>query len=99
MTARASSSAASTDFVVGCSTAAAMVRVAMSTSPVNSTRSTTPLSSRTSTSNGVESISISSPDRQTVTWLNTPSGWLASERRVRAEPVVWRPASSRSNRR
>lgn len=30
------------------------------------------------------------------TWSKTPSGWLASERRVRAEPVVCRPASSRT---
>ncbi|MGW3953002.1 hypothetical protein ACWEKM_19255 [Streptomyces sp. NPDC004752] len=74
-------------------------RVAASTMPTSSHRSTTPLSSRTSTSNEVESISISSPGRQTVTWSKAPSGWLASERRVRAEPVVCSPASSRLNRR
>jgi hypothetical protein len=84
---------------VGRSTAAVTDRVAISTMPTISTRSTTPLSSRTSTSNGVESISISSPGRQTVTWSNIPSGWLANDRRVRADPVVCRPASSRSNNR
>ncbi len=74
--------------MVGRSTAAVMDLVAISTMPTSSTRSATPLSSRTSTSNGVESISISSPGRQTVTRPNASSGWLAKDRRVRADPVV-----------
>jgi hypothetical protein len=59
--ARASSTLASTDFVVGRSTAAGTVLVATSIIPVSSTRPGTPSSSSTMTSRGVESISISSP--------------------------------------
>ena len=66
VTVRASSSEASTDFVVGRSTAAVTVLVATSIIPVNSTLPTTPRGSRTATSRGVESISISSPGRSTV---------------------------------
>ncbi|WP_317985959.1 hypothetical protein [Streptomyces sp. 5-10] len=63
--ARASSSEASTDLVVGRTTTAAMVRVATSTRPQSSTRPGIPSSSRTSTSSGVESICISSPGAAT----------------------------------
>ena len=73
--------------------------VARSTMPVNSTLPGTPLCSNTSTSNGVESICISSPGR---TAVNTPygvSGFAAIERRVRAEPVMCRPWANRSNSR
>jgi len=62
---RASSTLASTDFVVGRSTAAVRVRVATSTMAVSSTLPVTPLSSRTSTSSGVESICMISPGAKT----------------------------------
>ncbi len=96
---RASSSAASTDLVVGRSTTAGIERVARSTVPVSSTRPATPSSSSTSTSSAVESICTSSPGRAAVSSPNGPSGRLASERLVRAEPVVCRPWLNRSNSR
>jgi hypothetical protein len=96
---RASSNDASTALVVGRSTAAAMVRVAWSTSPVSSTRSTLPSSSTTRTSSGVESISVHSPGRAAVTVPNGASGCLASDRRVRAEPKVCLPADRRATSR
>jgi hypothetical protein len=65
----------------------------------SSTRPGTPSSSSTSTSSLVESICTSSPGRQAVSSPNGPSGRLASDRRVRAEPVVCRPWLSRSNSR
>lgn len=74
VSARASSSAASTALAVGRSTAAAMVRVARSTRPVSSTRSTVQSSSTTRTSSGVESISVHSLGRAAVTAPNGPSG-------------------------
>lgn len=58
---RARRAEASAAFVVGRSTAAVIDLDAMSTSAVNSTFSAMPSSSRTKTSNGVESICISSP--------------------------------------
>ena len=61
VSARASSTAASTALVVGRSTAAGMLRVARSMIQVSSARSTMPLSSTTRTSIGVESICIHSP--------------------------------------
>ena len=88
VTVRASSTLASADLAVGCSTAAVTVRVATSTIPVSSTRPSTPLSRRTMMSSGVESISITSPGALTCSWLNGPSGRAASDRRVRADPVV-----------
>ena len=51
------------------------------------------------TSSGVESISITSPGALTCSWLNGPSGRAASDRRVRADPVVWRPADRTENSR
>jgi hypothetical protein len=99
VTVRASSNDASTDFVVGRSTAAVTVRVARSIMPVISTRPGTPRSSRTSTSSGVESICINCPGRAACTCPNGPSGRLAIDWRVRADPVVCRPWVSRSNRR
>ncbi|WP_327739559.1 hypothetical protein OG749_42695 [Streptomyces nojiriensis] len=99
VTVRASSTLASTDFVVGRSTAADSVRVATSINPISSTLPITPLSRRTITSSGVESICITSPGADTV---NSPNGAFAPwafERRVTAEPVAWVPfvslASSR----
>ncbi|MFI0875131.1 hypothetical protein ACH4TM_12080 [Streptomyces parvus] len=92
--ARASSSAASTAFVDGRSTTAARVLVARSTSPVSSQRSTVPSSWTTSTSSGVESISITSPGRAAVTCPNIRFGCLPSERRVRAEPSRCRPVET-----
>ena len=59
--ARASSTLASTDRVVGRSTAAGTTLVATSIMPVSSTRPGTPSSSSTSTSSGVESICTTSP--------------------------------------
>ena len=99
VTVRASSTLASTDLVVGRSTAAVTVLVATSMIPVRSTRSGTPLSRRTRTSGGVESICIRSPGAVTGTCPNGPSGRAASDRRVFAGPVACRPASRRSNRR
>ena len=69
----------------------ASVRVARSISQVSSTRSTSPSSSTTRTSSGVESICVHSPGRTAVTVPNGPSGRLANDRRVRAEPKVCRP--------
>ncbi|MDW5323828.1 hypothetical protein [Plantactinospora sp. KLBMP9567] len=63
---------------------------------LSSTRSTTPLSSTTRTSNGVESICIHSPGRTAVTVPNGPSGRWASDRRVRADPKVCLPVEIRS---
>ena len=88
VTVRASSTLASTDFVVGRSTAAVTVRVATSIIPVSSTRPATPSSRRTSTSSGVESICITSPGAAAGTRPNGPSGRAASDRRVLADPVV-----------
>ncbi|GGN99118.1 hypothetical protein GCM10010112_92620 [Actinoplanes lobatus] len=99
VTVRASSSEASTDLVVGRSTAAVTVLVATSIRPVSSTRPTTPSSSMTAMSNGVESICISSPVRTGEKTPNGPSGLAASARRVRADPVTCRPAVTRSNSR
>ena len=78
VSARASSTAASTALVVGRSTAAGIVRVARSMIQVSSARSTMPLSSTTRTSMGVESICIHSPGRAAVTDPNGPSGGFAS---------------------
>ncbi len=88
VTVRASSTLASTDFVVGRSTAAVTVLVATSMIPVRSTRPVTPLSRRTRTSSGVESICITSPGAAAATRPNGPSGRAASDRRVLADPVV-----------
>ena len=88
VTVRASSTLASTDFVVGRSTAAVTVLVATSMIPVRSTRPVTPLSRRTRTSSGVESICITSPGAAAGTRPNGPSGRAASDRRVLADPVV-----------
>ena len=99
VTVRASSTLASTDLVVGRSTAAVTVLVATSIMPVRSTRPETPLSRRTSTSSGVESICITSPGAHASVSPNGPSGRSASERRVRADPVVCLPADSLSSSR
>jgi hypothetical protein len=99
VTVRASSSEASTDLVVGRSTAAVIVRVARSTMPVSSTRLGSPLSSITMTSRGVESICMISPGRPAVSCRNGWSGRLASDSRVRAEPVVCLPSVTRSKSR
>ncbi|MEU5773455.1 hypothetical protein ABZ819_09185 [Streptomyces venezuelae] len=69
---RASSTLASTDFVVGRSTAAVSERVARSIMAVSSALPTTPLSSRTRTSSGVESICITSPGANTGSSPNSP---------------------------
>ncbi len=87
VTVLASSTLASTDFVVGRSTAAVTVLVATSMIPVRSTRSGTPLSRRTRTSSGAESICIRSPGAAAAAWPNGPSGRAASDRRVFADPV------------
>ena len=47
------------------------------------------------TSSGVESISITSPGALACSWPNGPSGRPASDWRVRADPVVCRPAATR----
>ena len=73
-----------------------MVRVAMSIIQVSSARSVTPLSSTTRTSSGVESICVHSPGRTAVTVPNGPSGCLASDRRVRADPNVCFPGATRA---
>jgi hypothetical protein len=99
VSALASSSEASTAFVVGRNTAAAIVRVATSTIIVSSARSTVPSSSTTRTSSGVESTGHHSPGRSTVTAPNGPSGRCASDRRVGAEPNVCRPAAIRATSR
>ena len=99
VSARASSTLASTDRVEGRSTAAVTVRVATSIIPVSSTRPGTPSSSSTSTSSGVESISISSPGAAGQAWREHPSGRPARPRRVAADPVVCLPADSRENNR
>ncbi|CAM5629594.1 hypothetical protein SMICM304S_09702 [Streptomyces microflavus] len=72
---------------------------AMSTSAVNSTFSAMPSSSRTNTSNGVESICISSPGAIAGTSPNGPAGRASNERRVLAEPVACVPTANLSNRR
>jgi hypothetical protein len=91
---RASSRAASTAFVVGRSTAAGTDLVATSTSAVSSTLPTTPSSSSTATSRGVESICVSSPGRTGNTAPNGPSGCWDRVRRVRADPVACLPSAS-----
>jgi hypothetical protein len=96
---RASNTLASTDFVVGRSTAAVTVRVATSIIPVSSTRPAVPSSSSASTSSGVESICINSPGAATLTALNGVFGRAACERRVLAEPVVCNPTVSLPSRR
>ena len=68
-------------------------------SPVSSTRPGTPSSSRTSTSSGVESISISSPGAAGWAWENIRCGRAARPRRVAADPVVCLPADNRENSR
>jgi hypothetical protein len=99
VTVRASSTLASTDLVAGRSTAAVTVLVATSIMPVRSTRPASPSSRRTSTSSGVESICMISPGAHASACPNGPSGRSASERRVRADPVVCLPADSLSSSR
>ena len=99
MSARASSTLASTDRVVGRSTAAGTTRVATSIIPVSSTLPGTPSSSRTSTSSGVESICTISPGAAAGTTENIPSGRAASDRRVAADPVVCLPRDNVPNSR
>ncbi len=72
VTVRASSTLASTDLVVGRSTAAVTVLVATSMIPVRSTRPGMPSSRRTRTSSGVESICIRSPGAVTGACPNGP---------------------------
>ncbi|MFJ2591011.1 hypothetical protein [Streptomyces sp. NPDC087538] len=91
---RASSTLASTDFVVGRNTAAVSVLVATSIMPVRSTFPVTPLSSRTRTSSGVESICMISPGANASRSPNGPTAPWARERRVTAEPNVWVPSVS-----
>lgn len=99
VTLRARRAEASAAFVVGRSTTAASDLVARSIMAVNSTFSAIPLSSRTRTSSGVESICIHSPGAQAGTSPNGPVGRAFTERRVVAEPVAWVPAASLSNSR
>lgn len=99
VTDRASNTDASTALVDGRNTAAVIDREAMSTRAVSSTRAVTPSSSSTITSNGVESICITSPGAITPTCENAVSGRAARERRARAVPVVCRPFDSRANSR
>lgn len=94
----ASSNAASTALVpTGRSTAAQIVRVAMSTAIVRSARPGTPSSSSTMTSIGVESIWTCSPGLLADVGVNIACGRLAICRRVTAEPNVCLPAVSRSS--
>ncbi|WP_416482881.1 hypothetical protein [Streptomyces sp. CL12] len=88
MTVRASSTLASTAFVVGRSTAAVTVLVATSTMPVSSTFPATPSSRRTSTFSGVESICITSPGANAGSSPNGAAAPCARDLRVVAEPVV-----------
>ena len=88
---RARSTAASAALFVGRRIAAGIVRVARSMTQVNSARSTSPVSSTTRTSMGVESICIHSPGRDAVTDPNGPSGGFAADLRVRADPKVCFP--------
>jgi len=99
VSARASSTLASADFVVGLSTAAGTTLVATSIMPVSSTRPGTPSSSSTSTSSGVESICTTSPGAAAGSDPNMPSGLPASDRRVDADPVACRPCDSVPNSR
>jgi hypothetical protein len=95
----ASNTLASTDLVVGGNTAAVTVLVATSIMPVKSIRPVTPSSRRTSTSSGVQSICITSPGAHASASPNGPSGRSASDRRVRADPVVCLPTASFSSNR
>jgi hypothetical protein len=97
--ARASSTLASTSFVVGRSTAAGTALVATSIIAVSSTRPGTPSSSSTSTSSGVESTCTTSPGAAAGSDPNMPSGRPASDRRVDAGPVACRPCASVPNSR
>ncbi len=91
----ARSSAASTALVpTGRSTAAQIVLVATSTAIVRSARATSPDSSSTITSIGVESICTCSPGRAANVGVNGRSGRLAACRRVTADPNVCRPSVS-----
>ncbi len=92
--ARASSSAASAALADVRSTAAGMVRVAMSMIQVSSARSVMPLSRTTRTSSGVESICVHSPGLAAVTVPNGPAGVFACDRRVRADPKVCFPEAA-----
>jgi hypothetical protein len=95
VSARASSSAASTALVpTGRSTAAQIVRVATSMAMVRSARAGTPSSSSTRTSMGVESICTCSPGRAAKDGVNGPCGRFAACRRVTADPNVCRPAAT-----
>lgn len=90
----ANSRLASTALVDGRSTAASTERVALSLIAVSSTFPLTPAPRSTSTSSGVESICTTSPGEIASRRENGPSGRLAIDRRVVAEPVVWRPQES-----
>jgi hypothetical protein len=94
VTVRASSTLASTAFVVGRSTAAVSVRVATSIMAVGSTRPGTPSSSRTITSSAVESICMTSPGANAGSSPNGALAPCALERRVLAELKVWVPSVS-----
>ena len=98
VTARASSTLASTALVDGRSTAAVMVLVATSIMPVSSARSVMPLSS-TPGRPPAWSRSASTRPGPRVRPPNGPSGRLASDRRVRADPKVCLPADSSSSSR
>ena len=92
---RASSTAASTPLVpAGRSTAAAIVRVATSTTIVSSGRPGTPESNKTITSSGVESICTSSPGRVARAGVNGAGGRLASDRGVVAAPNEYGPPAN-----
>lgn len=96
---RANSSAASTAFVpIGRSTPAQIVRVATSTAIVRSARATTPASSCTITSSGVESICTCSPGRAASVGVNGRAGRFAVWRRVTADPKLCRPVANASIR-
>jgi hypothetical protein len=84
---------------VGRRTAAGTTLVATSIIPVISTRPGTPSFSSTRTSSGVESTWTTSPGAAAASDPNVPAGRPASDRRVDADPVTWRPRASVPNSR
>lgn len=89
VTARASSTLASTELAVGWRTAAVTVRVATSTSQLHA--SFNPVVQADHDVQRGRAISITSPGALTCSWLSGPSGRAASDRRVRADPAGCRP--------
>lgn len=88
---RASSRLASTALVVGRITAAGMLRVAISTNAVNSTRPTTPSSSCDSNIQGSGVDLHQLPGANRIGRTERAVRWLAQGAAVRADPVACRP--------